>query len=214
MSGPLAHRQRVPRDSRIAHARGANATDMIASWPCVRRIYLYISQYKITGFVLFATHQARTRVHRMGHSRPGWSCYGLVVTHRLHSYLDRICGPAGVEGCRVRASGTIVQEHADLLEQLNSAINTRSTIFLRLGTRNMRRVIMKGWLVHHNFFRANENLGGRTPAEAAGAQSPFRGWEDVARAEVGERSDTHPSGAAKGLKRRLLGVCPSNRHIR
>lgn len=36
-----------------------------------------------------------------------------------------------------------------------------------------------GWLAHYNLFRPHEGLGGKTPAEAAGIEAPFKSWKDV-----------------------------------
>lgn len=34
-------------------------------------------------------------------------------------------------------------------------------------------------LVHYNFFRPHSAVGNKTPAEAAGADAPFKSWADV-----------------------------------
>jgi hypothetical protein len=39
-----------------------------------------------------------------------------------------------------------------------------------------------GWLVHYNFFRPHSAIGDKTPAEAAGLQSPYKNWADVVNA--------------------------------
>jgi hypothetical protein len=41
------------------------------------------------------------------------------------------------------------------------------------------RIVTDGWLVHYNFFRPHSALGGKTPAEAADAEAPFKSWADV-----------------------------------
>ena len=51
---------------------------------------------------------------------------------------------------------------------------------------------MEGWVVHHNYFRLNEDLGGRTPADVAGAEFPFKEWADVV--EAADRDNEGDSG--------------------
>ena len=41
------------------------------------------------------------------------------------------------------------------------------------------RLLLDGWLLHYNFFRPHEYLGGKTPAEKAGIKFTFDNWLDV-----------------------------------
>ena len=47
---------------------------------------------------------------------------------------------------------------------------------MRKGT---AKIVMDGWLAHYNFFRPHGALGGKTPAQVAGAESPYKSWKDV-----------------------------------
>ena len=38
---------------------------------------------------------------------------------------------------------------------------------------------LDGWRVDYNLFRSHLDLGGRTPAQAAGMEEPFSRWQDV-----------------------------------
>ena len=40
---------------------------------------------------------------------------------------------------------------------------------------------LDGWRINYNFFRPQDELGGMTPADAAGIDAPFLDWEDVVR---------------------------------
>jgi hypothetical protein len=44
-----------------------------------------------------------------------------------------------------------------------------------------------GFLVHYNFFRGNEALDGKTPAEEAGIKFPYKDWAEVIRQPVSKR---------------------------
>ena len=48
-----------------------------------------------------------------------------------------------------------------------------------LGSKESARVILDGWLCPHNFFRPHSGLGGKTPADVAGATTTFKSWKDV-----------------------------------
>ena len=40
---------------------------------------------------------------------------------------------------------------------------------------------LDGWRINYNLFRPQDELGGMTPADAAGIDAPFFDWEDVVR---------------------------------
>ncbi len=40
---------------------------------------------------------------------------------------------------------------------------------------------LDGWRINYNFFQPQDELGGMTPADAAGIDAPFFDWEDVVR---------------------------------
>jgi hypothetical protein len=47
------------------------------------------------------------------------------------------------------------------------------------------RLITEGWLLHYNYLRPHEALKGKTPAEVAGVNYPYRNWQEiVAKREV------------------------------
>lgn len=48
-------------------------------------------------------------------------------------------------------------------------------------------LFLDGWLVHYNFFRPHEALGGKTPAEKAGITFPLENWLDVIKQSHTER---------------------------
>lgn len=59
------------------------------------------------------------------------------------------------------------------------------TIVMR-GMQNMEtaKLIMYGRLVHYNFIRGHEGLGGETPARVARVAVSFKNWTDIVRMEL------------------------------
>ena len=43
------------------------------------------------------------------------------------------------------------------------------------------KLIMAGWLIHYNYLRPHDGLGGETPARVARVRVPFRNWTDIVR---------------------------------
>lgn len=73
---------------------------------------------------------------------------------------------------KIRASTNSVQ---CVLEALKS----RTLILRRLMNHRTPHLIASGWAVNYNFFHPLPELGGKTPAEAAGVRTTFKSWADV-----------------------------------
>lgn len=58
-------------------------------------------------------------------------------------------------------------------------LKSRISILRRLRGRGTAHLIVSGWTVHYNFFCLHEELGGKTPAAAAGLEPPLKNWTDV-----------------------------------
>ena len=50
-----------------------------------------------------------------------------------------------------------------------------------MQSRETAKIILGGYLIHYNFFRPHQSLGGKTPAEAAGIRFPYSNWVEVVR---------------------------------
>lgn len=105
-----------------------------------------------------------------------------IFTDKLSSYLDGIEFTfADTE--HIPAMGLRIQLNINLVGKFHIAIKGRAKVVRSFMRSKTARVIMEGWLAHYNFFRPHSALGGKTPAEAAGAQALFRSWADVVNSE-------------------------------
>ena len=66
-----------------------------------------------------------------------------------------------------------------LIERFHGTLKARTKVMRGLKTRQSAKLITDGWLIHYNFFRPHEGIGGKAPAEKAGVKLPFRNWLDV-----------------------------------
>jgi putative transposase len=110
-----------------------------------------------------------------------------VVTDKLKSYLDGIELAFGADTKHIQAKKLTSGEGTQLIERFHSTLKSRTKVMRSFLQRGTARKILDGWLVHYNFFRPHLALEGKTPAEEAGAKSPFKNWGDV----VGGRNDSH-----------------------
>jgi transposase-like protein len=66
-----------------------------------------------------------------------------------------------------------------LIERWHGTLKDRTKIMRGLKTKETAQLILDGWLIHYNYFRGHEGLDGKTPAEKARVQLPFKNWLDV-----------------------------------
>ncbi len=115
--------------------------------------------------VLFT--QARGRAENAPH---------FIVTDRLRSYIEGIERVWGGDVRHIQSDGMASATHNNVIERFHGTIKARTKVMRGMQNRETAKIIMGGWLVHYNFFRPHEGLGGKTPGEVAQAGFPYKGW--------------------------------------
>jgi len=142
---------------------------------------------------LLASHLSETRTTRDAKTlmeraeRRAQAAPRTIVTDKLRSYLDAVELTWGADAKHVKTSPFVRGKSEDstrAIERFHGTLKDRTKVMRALWNKRTARLALDGWLVHYNFFRPHSGLGGKTPAEAAGAEVPYRSWKDV----VGERS--------------------------
>ena len=87
----------------------------------------------------------------------------------------------------VVSQGIRAQINNNLSERLQGTLRDRDKTLRGLDHRRSGQTYIDGLVLHYNYFRPHGGLDGKRPAEAAGAEIPFRTWEDVATLEEGVR---------------------------
>ena len=104
-----------------------------------------------------------------------------VKTDGPASYRDAM--PRAFPTHRVRhvvTKGVKPDINNNLSERLQGTIRDRDKTLRGLKVRETGQTYVDGLVTHYNYFRLHESLNGKRPAEAAGAELPFKDWEDVA----------------------------------
>ena len=70
------------------------------------------------------------------------------------------------------------------IERLNGTYRARDKTLRGMHSITSAQHLLDGLTIDYNFFRDHEALNGRTPAEAAKVESPFKEWADVVRADI------------------------------
>ena len=101
----------------------------------------------------------------------------------MAAYLDGIELSFGADTRHLPAKRLTAKDGTQIIEIFHGILKDRTKVlrsFMRKGT---VRIFTDGWLVHYNFFRPHPAVGDKTPAEAAGANAPFKSWTDVVKGE-------------------------------
>ena len=139
---------------------------------------------------LLASHLAFTRtikaaqaVMEQAYERAG-KAPERVVTDGLNVYIDAIERTFGAESKHVQSQPFVEKDSTNLIERFHSTLKTRTDIMRGLKRPGATRELLTGFLVYYNFLRPHDALNGKTPAEAAGIDYPFKGWGDVVQSQA------------------------------
>jgi len=104
-----------------------------------------------------------------------------VVTDKLRSYLDGIELAFGADTKHIQSSPFSEQDDTNLIERFQGTIKDRTKVLRGFKTIGTATLILKGFLIHYNFFRPHMSLNNKTPAEVAGIKVPYKNWTELVR---------------------------------
>ena len=78
------------------------------------------------------------------------------------------------------SQGIKAEINNNLSERLQGTFRDRDKTLRGLEGRETGQSYIDGLVLHYNYFRPHESLDNKKPAEAAGAELPFKDWDDVA----------------------------------
>jgi transposase-like protein len=107
----------------------------------------------------------------------------VVITDKLAAYLDGIELAFGADTKHIRAKKLTSEDGTQLIERFHGTLKDRTKVMGALMRKATAKLVTDGWLAHYNFFRPHQALGGKTPAEAANAEAPYKSWRDVVQKE-------------------------------
>jgi transposase-like protein len=113
-----------------------------------------------------------------------------VLTDGWKGYLDGIELAYGADVKHVRTIPFDNEiDSTRLAEYWHETLKDRSKLMCRLKNRDHAQLILDGWLVHYNYFRLQEALNGKTPAEVAKANFKYHSWLDLVYQSKSEASN-------------------------
>ena len=110
----------------------------------------------------------------------------VLKTDGLRSYRQAL--PRAFPTRKVQhtvSKGIRAQINNNLSERLQGTFRDRDKTLRGLEGRETGQSYIDGLVLHYNYFRPHESLDNKKPAEAAGAEIPFKDWDDVAAVKRG-----------------------------
>lgn len=113
----------------------------------------------------------------------------VVITDKLGSYLDvrygndaehRIGGPF-----KIKSSG----ESTSQIERFHGTIKDRTKVMRSFRDFETLLQFMDGYLTYYNYFKPNEALNGKTPAEAAKVDYQIKNWKELSQLPVSKQTE-------------------------
>ncbi|MBI4187563.1 MAG: DDE-type integrase/transposase/recombinase [Chloroflexi bacterium] len=104
-----------------------------------------------------------------------------VITDKLASYIDGIELAFGADTKHIQSSPFAGKDDTNIIERFQGTIKDRTKVVRGFKTLATATLILKGFLIHYNFFRLHISLSDRTPAEVAGIKSPVKNWTELVR---------------------------------
>ena len=112
-----------------------------------------------------------------------------VLTDKLASYLDVNYGKGAehTQGSPFRFKET--GESTSQIERFHGTIKDRTKVMRSFRNLETLRQFMDGYLVYYNYFKPNEALEGKTPAEAAHVDYHVKNWKELSQIPVSKQAE-------------------------
>jgi len=112
----------------------------------------------------------------------------VVITDKNSSYLDSIELTFGADTEHVQSKPfTADTQSTQKIERWHETLKERTKVMKGLKTMDTAIQFVDSFLVHYNYFRGNEALDDKTPAEVAGIKFPYKNWAEVIRQPVSKQ---------------------------
>ena len=108
----------------------------------------------------------------------------IVVTDKLRSYLDGIEMAFGADTEHIQSRPFTVKDSTNLIERFHGTLKERTKVMRGLKDIGTAMQFIDGFLINYNYLKIHEGLKGKTPAQVAKIDYPYRTWSDIIRQPV------------------------------
>jgi len=104
-----------------------------------------------------------------------------VITDKQRSYLDGIELAYGADTEHIQSSPFSKDADTQLVERFHGTLKERTKVMRGLKSIDTANQFIDGYIAYYNYMRPHETLDGKTPAEEAKIDYPYKTWADVIR---------------------------------
>lgn len=79
-----------------------------------------------------------------------------------------------------------------LISSFDDILDQRTRFVCALKNQSTQVKFLQGWQVHYNFFKTQDRLGGKTPAQLAAIDFPYRDWKSLIEVSSSLKPRTNP----------------------
>ncbi len=112
----------------------------------------------------------------------------IVITDKLKSYLDVRYGKDSEHKQGSPFSFKTTGESTAQIERFHGTIKDRTKVMRAFRNFETLNQFMDGYLIYYNFFKPNEAINNKTPAEAAKVDYAVKNWKDLCQAASEKQS--------------------------
>jgi len=103
----------------------------------------------------------------------------VILTDKLAAYYEGIEKAWGGDTKHIASKGFRIQPNTNLIERFHGTLKARTKVMRGLKDIETAKLILRGWLIHYNYFRPHESLDSMTPSQKAGIFAKSSNWLDV-----------------------------------
>jgi transposase-like protein len=142
-----------------------------------------------TRFAISRTSHNAEMLMKEASQRANGQIPKTVITDANSSYPDGIEMAFGSQSEHIQSRPFAKEDDTQRIERWHETLKERTKIMKGLKSLDSGMAFIDGFLVYYNYFRPNEALDGKTPAESAGIKFPYKNWAEIINQPVSKQTE-------------------------
>jgi transposase-like protein len=130
-----------------------------------------------------------------------------ILTDGWVGYPDAIERAYGADSQHIQSKPFAEADMStNLIERFNGTLKDRLKPMRGMDRNSNFQLILEGFVLFYNYLRPHMGLGGKTPAEKAGAGYPYKSWGDVVDSQIPKLKVTKEARVAYRVRRKVKSI--------
>jgi transposase-like protein len=112
-----------------------------------------------------------------------------IITDKLGVYPEGIEQALGSDTEHVQSSPFSHDDSTAKIERYHGTLKERYKVMRGLKDVGSAIAFIEGFMLHYNFFKSHDALDGKTPAEVAGVEYPYKNWSDIVNIPISKKAE-------------------------